>query len=91
MDEGLTSTGTGSHDHARLQEAAKRHLWMHFTRMSAYARHAVPVIVRGEGPYVWDSRGRRYLDGLSGLFVVQAGHGREELANGAAKQGAELA
>ena len=75
---------------AQLQEAARRHLWMHFTRMSAYADHDIPVIVRGEGPYVWDSRGRRYLDGLSGLFVVQAGHGRQELADAASKQAAEL-
>ncbi len=74
-----------------LQEAAKRHLWMHFTRMSSYADHDVPVIVRGEGPWVWDSRGRRYLDGLSGLFVVQAGHGRRELAEAAASQAEQLA
>jgi adenosylmethionine-8-amino-7-oxononanoate aminotransferase len=74
-----------------LQEAAKRHLWMHFTRMSTYETHDVPMIERGEGPYVWDSKGRRYLDGLSGLFVVQAGHGRQELADAAAKQAAQLA
>jgi adenosylmethionine-8-amino-7-oxononanoate aminotransferase len=74
----------------RLQELARRHLWMHFTRMSSYADHDIPVIVRGEGPYVWDSRGRRYLDGLSGLFVVQAGHGRQELADAASKQAADL-
>jgi adenosylmethionine-8-amino-7-oxononanoate aminotransferase len=77
------------HDH--LQDAARRHLWMHFTRMSSYADHDVPVIVRGEGPWVWDSRGRRYLDGLSGLFVVQAGHGRRELAEAAGRQAGELA
>jgi adenosylmethionine-8-amino-7-oxononanoate aminotransferase len=77
--------------HEALQESAKRHLWMHFTRMSTYADHEVPVIVRGEGPWVWDSRGRRYLDGLSGLFVVQAGHGRRELAEAAARQAGELA
>ncbi len=76
---------------AELQAAAKRHLWMHFTRMSTYAEHEVPIIVRGEGPWVWDSRGRRYLDGLSGLFVVQVGHGRRELADAAARQAAELA
>ncbi|HET9078743.1 MAG TPA: aspartate aminotransferase family protein, partial [Acidimicrobiales bacterium] len=78
-------------DHDRLQEAARRHLWMHFTRMSSYAEHEVPVMVRGEGPWVYDSRGRRYLDGLSGLFVVQAGHGRRELAEAAARQAGELA
>ena len=59
--------------------------------MSTYASHDVPVIVRGEGPWVWDSRGRRYLDGLSGLFVVQAGHGRRELAEAAAAQAEQLA
>jgi adenosylmethionine-8-amino-7-oxononanoate aminotransferase len=75
---------------ARLQEAGRRHLWMHFARMAAYQDRDIPVIVRGEGPYVWDSRGRRYLDGLSGLFVVQAGHGRHELAEAAGKQAGEL-
>jgi adenosylmethionine-8-amino-7-oxononanoate aminotransferase len=64
---------------------------MHFTRLSAYAAAPVPVIVRGDGPYVFDVGGKRYLDGLSGLFVVQVGHGRQELADAAAKQAAELA
>jgi adenosylmethionine-8-amino-7-oxononanoate aminotransferase len=64
---------------------------MHFTRLSAYAEAPVPVIVRGDGPYIYDANGRRYLDGLSGLFVVQTGHGRQELADAAAKQASELA
>jgi adenosylmethionine-8-amino-7-oxononanoate aminotransferase len=81
----------GDSDSATLSDQARDHLWMHFTRLSSYARSPVPVIVRGEGPYVYDSAGRRYLDGLSGLFVVQAGHGRQELADAAAKQAAELA
>ena len=67
------------------------HLWLHFTRMSSYRNEKVPTIVRGEGVYVWDDRGRRYLDGLAGLFVVNAGHGRTQLAEAAAKQAAELA
>src|SRR3954447_25863386 len=74
-----------------IQDAAKRHLWMHFTRMSAYQNTDVPVIVRGEGPYVFDDKGRRYLDGLSGLFVSQIGHGRRELAEAASRQAGELA
>ena len=78
-------------DGGELSDRARKHLWMHFTRMGSYDDHEVPVIVRGEGPYVWDSRGKRYLDGLSGLFVVQAGHGRQELANAASKQASELA
>ena len=78
-----------SSDESR-QRAAKDHLWMHFTRHSTYDTHDVPTIVRGDGAYIWDSQGRRYLDGLSGLFVVQAGHGRVELAEAGAKQATEL-
>ncbi len=75
-----------------LADKARDHLWMHFTRHSTYANGGhVPIIVRGEGPYIWDDQGRRYLDGLAGLFTVQAGHGRTELAEAAAKQAAELA
>ncbi|MCW2808790.1 MAG: hypothetical protein JWQ93_2745 [Marmoricola sp.] len=73
------------------QRAAKDHLWMHFTRHSTHDTHEVPTIVRGDGVHIYDSHGKRYLDGLAGLFVVQAGHGRTELAEAAAKQAAELA
>jgi adenosylmethionine-8-amino-7-oxononanoate aminotransferase len=82
--------GIMSLDPAQLQDAAKRHLWMHFTRMGDYATHEVPIIVRGDGPWVWDSKGKRYLDGLSGLFVVQVGHGRQQLADAGARQAAQL-
>jgi adenosylmethionine-8-amino-7-oxononanoate aminotransferase len=74
-----------------LQRAAKDHLWMHFTRMSSYDQADVPVIVRGEGPYIYDAKGKKYLDALAGLFVSQLGHGRTDLAEAAAKQAAELA
>jgi adenosylmethionine-8-amino-7-oxononanoate aminotransferase len=74
-----------------VQEAAKRNLWLHFTRMSSYEDNDVPVIVRGSGPYVFDQHGRRFLDGLSGLFVSQVGHGRTEIAEAGARQAAELA
>ncbi len=72
-------------------DAARDHLWMHFTRHSTYETSPVPVMVRGEGVRVFDQSGKSYLDGLSGLFVVQVGHGRTELAEAAAKQAAELA
>ena len=75
---------------SELQELAKRHLWMHFTRMGAYADHEMPIIVRGEGCYVYDEHGKRYLDGLSALFCVNAGHGRAELGQAAAEQAKEL-
>ncbi|SDP16579.1 hypothetical protein SAMN04487981_117148 [Streptomyces sp. cf386] len=74
-----------------LSRTAYDHLWMHFTRMSSYEKAPVPTIVRGEGTYIYDDKGKRYLDGLAGLFVVQAGHGRVELAETAFKQAQELA
>jgi adenosylmethionine-8-amino-7-oxononanoate aminotransferase len=77
-------------EQSQLQELAKRHLWMHFTRMSAYAGQEVPVIVRGEGCYVYDEQGKRYLDGLSALFCVNIGHGRADIAQAGADQAAEL-
>jgi adenosylmethionine-8-amino-7-oxononanoate aminotransferase len=76
---------------SRLQELARRHLWMHFTRMGAYDdEHEVPILVRGEGCYVWDEHGKRYLDGLSALFCVNAGHGRSEIGDAASRQAEEL-
>ncbi len=75
-----------------IQQKAKDHLWMHFTRQSGMeSGNGVPVIVRGEGHHIFDDKGKRYIDGLSGLFVVQLGHGRERLAEVAKKQAEELA
>jgi adenosylmethionine-8-amino-7-oxononanoate aminotransferase len=88
-----STTATADTETARasdLQGLAKRHLWMHFTRMGAYEDTEVPIIVRGEGAYVWDEHGNRYLDGLSGLFCSNAGHGRAELGEAAARQAEEL-
>jgi adenosylmethionine-8-amino-7-oxononanoate aminotransferase len=73
-----------------LGDLARRHLWMHFTPLGAFAETEVPIIARGEGCYVWDQHGKRYLDGLSGLFTVQAGHGRVELGEAASRQAATL-
>ena len=87
----IDSAPTTRRSPAELQEMARRNLWLHFTRLSAYADHDIPIIERGEGCYVWDVNGKKYLDGLSGLFVVQAGHGRRELAQAAAAQAEQLA
>jgi adenosylmethionine-8-amino-7-oxononanoate aminotransferase len=74
-----------------LQELAKRHLWMHFSRMGAFAGGAeIPIIVKGDGCYVWDEHGNRYLDGLSALFCVNIGHGRHDVAQAGADQAREL-
>ncbi len=74
-----------------LQEAARRHLWLHFTRMGGYASSDVPIIVRGDGCYLEDVNGKRYLDALAGLFSVNIGYGfGEEIGEAAAEQMREL-
>ena len=86
--EGESTTPRGT-DRA---DAAREHVWRHFPRHSTSAAGgAPPIMVRGEGCRVWDAAGRSYLDGLAGLFVVQVGHGRRELAEVAARQAGELA
>lgn len=79
-------------DHESLQRAAAEHLWLHFSRMGAYREgEEIPVIVRGEGCYLEDTRGRRYLDALAGLFAVQIGYSYgEEIGRAAAEQMREL-
>jgi adenosylmethionine-8-amino-7-oxononanoate aminotransferase len=72
-----------------LSAKANRHLWGHFARHGAGI--TPPVITRGDGVTIWDDRGKSYLDALSALFVVQVGHGREELAETAAQQARTLA
>jgi 4-aminobutyrate aminotransferase-like enzyme len=64
-------------------------LWLHFTRHGP--DFTPPIITRGEGVTIFDDRGKSYLDGLSGLFTVQVGHGRTELAEAAARQASTLA
>jgi adenosylmethionine-8-amino-7-oxononanoate aminotransferase len=76
---------------AELQKAARDHLWLHFTRMSSYADSEIPIIVRGDGCYLEDSNGKRYLDALAGLFAVNIGYGfGEEIGEAAAAQMREL-
>ncbi len=76
---------------SELQDLAKRHLWMHFSRMGAYADGAeIPIIVKGDGCYVWDEHGKKYFDGLSSLFCVNIGHGRADVAQAGADQAKEL-
>jgi adenosylmethionine-8-amino-7-oxononanoate aminotransferase len=74
-----------------LQRAARDHLWLHFTRMGGFREADVPIIVHGEGCYLEDTNGKRYLDGLAGLFAVQIGYSHgDEIGDAAAAQMREL-
>ncbi|MFV1962101.1 MAG: aspartate aminotransferase family protein [Acidimicrobiia bacterium] len=71
-----------------IRRTAQDHLWLHFAQIPSEG----PVVIeRGEGCYIWDTDGNRYLDALAGLFVSAIGHGRSELANAASKQAEQLA
>jgi adenosylmethionine-8-amino-7-oxononanoate aminotransferase len=83
----MSSTSTAM-SMEQLQQAARDHLWLHFTRMGG---HEPPIIVRGEGCYLEDSNGKRYLDALAGLFAVQVGYSYgEEMGQAALEQMREL-
>ncbi|MHB1834593.1 MAG: aminotransferase class III-fold pyridoxal phosphate-dependent enzyme, partial [Solirubrobacteraceae bacterium] len=86
----MASTETIGTERSALQDMARRHLWMHFTRMSAYEHQEIPIIVRGDGCYVYDEHGNRYLDGLSALFCVNIGHGRADVVQAGADQAKDL-
>jgi adenosylmethionine-8-amino-7-oxononanoate aminotransferase len=83
------STSVRSAD--ELQQAVREHLWMHFTRMKSYVQADVPIIVRGDGCYLEDTTGHRYLDALAGLFSVNIGYGfGSEMGEAALEQMSEL-
>jgi adenosylmethionine-8-amino-7-oxononanoate aminotransferase len=63
----------------RLEEADKRYIWHPFTQMKDYQEMEPMLIDRGEGSYLIDINGRRYLDGVSSLWVIVHGHRREEI------------
>jgi adenosylmethionine-8-amino-7-oxononanoate aminotransferase len=73
-----------------LRARARRHLGPHFTRKPAWDSE-FPIFVSGEGSYLIDTEGERYLDGLAGLFCVNMGHGRSDIASAAAEQVGTLA
>ncbi|MBA3330555.1 MAG: aspartate aminotransferase family protein [Actinobacteria bacterium] len=84
-------TETALTDVQSLQQLAKDHLWMHFTRMGGYGQADVPIIVRGDGCHLEDANGKRYLDALAGLFSVNIGYGfGEEIGQAALEQMREL-
>ena len=77
---------------APIERQALEHVWIHGARWLDLAeRDGLRVMVRGEGCRLFDAQGRSYLDGLSGLYVVNVGHGRTEIGEAMAQQARELA
>lgn len=66
----------------KVRDAIKENVWLHYTNMKAVRESSEKplVLVRGEGSTVWDSDGKAYLDCLAGIYSVNAGYGRREIA-----------
>ena len=77
--------------YSQLKELDAQHHLHPFTNHKSLRTGGARVIVRGEGSYIWDSEGKRILDGMSGLWTTSVGYGREELAQAAADQMKQLA
>ncbi len=75
---------------AEYQELDRRHHWHPFTDTRALNERGARIITRAEGVYLWDSDGQRILDGMAGLWCVNIGYGRRELAEAAYRQLLEL-
>src|SRR5687768_5194318 len=86
-DAGPSPTPDALPGHDRLRALARDHLVLHFSDNAADARRGVPVIVRGEGCHVFDDVGKRYIDGLSGLYCATLGHSHgDEIGEAAHEQ-----
>src|SRR6202046_2160490 len=75
---------------AEWQEADSRHYLHPFTDFKQLAAHGARIITSASGVYLNDSDGNRILDGMAGLWCVNVGYGRRELADAAYKQMLEL-
>jgi len=84
----VAANGLPGYESSSVYEAIRENLWMHFTQMAQFKDPATRpmVIVRGEGSTVWDDQGNAYLDGLAGLYSVNAGYGRREIIDAMAAQ-----
>ncbi|MQA00069.1 MAG: aminotransferase class III-fold pyridoxal phosphate-dependent enzyme [Dehalococcoidia bacterium] len=92
MKQPLGDTGLGATEVQDYIDRGLRHLWIHTQQQDDLARDdQFLVIESGEGIYLRDTQGRRYIDGMSGLWVVAAGHGRTELAEVVRRQTEQLA
>lgn len=88
-----TSVGTNGQESAAgaIEQTAREHVWIHQLPWDEFSGEQLRIFDRGEGSTLWDIQGRDYIDGISGLWVVNAGHGRREIAEAYGKQAARLA
>ncbi len=74
-----------------LWEMDRQHLLHPWTNFGPFEREGSLVITKGEGCYLWDAEGRRYLDAVGGMWCTNVGLGRREMAEAMAAQAERLA
>ena len=74
-----------------LRQQDRDHLYHGFTPLSLHQQKGTPIFVKGQGVYLWDTAGKRYIDGLASLWNVHVGHGRKEINRAVAAQMDKLA
>ena len=84
---GSNGAHTGS---VSVEQAARDHVWIHMLPWAEFDSDNLRIFDRGEGARLYDVQGREYLDGIAGLWVVNAGHGRKEIAQAYGDQAAKL-
>ena len=84
-------TATQTWNTTELVEKDKAHLLHPVSNLKEMREHGPLILARGEGIYLWDTDGKRYIDAFAGLWNVNVGHGRKVLADAAAKKPGEPA
>lgn len=88
----MTAKPTKSGEAPALAEIDRRYSFHPFTALAQHEQHGPPVVmVRGEGVWLEDSAGERYIDGMAGLWCVNVGYGRREIADALRSQAETLA
>ncbi len=87
-----TEEQVGTHSPEEIEHDALEHVWIHSKPWADIAAdQGLKVFNRGKDSTIWDVHGKAYLDGISGLWVVNAGHGREEIGRAMGEQASKLA
>ncbi|MEM7126404.1 MAG: aspartate aminotransferase family protein [Chloroflexota bacterium] len=94
-EEQLSTVSANGHAAAYddpMRQSALDHVWIHSTNYVELAeKDGLHVFERGEGCHLYDTSGNQWIDGIAGLWVVNAGHGRQEIGDAMAKQAGQLA
>ena len=77
-------------NHEYYQAMDRQSVWHPYTKFSALKEASLPVIIRGEGAFLYDDEGRKYLDAISSWWACNLGHGHPRIIEAIVRQSREL-